>query len=142
MKIATSLIVAFLALLISESTSYIEAQTASGQSSTSLPGSHELIISQISTTQDSFNPSAGEGLEIRYTISRPGQLSFQIYDSEWMLIREVISESPDGGPGAVYWDGKDFAGNIVPDESIWYCSFVSQFSAQLEIKMLRLTHKL
>jgi hypothetical protein len=64
---------AFLAWLIFESASYIEAQTTSRQSSTSPPGSHEPIISQISKTYDSFNPSADEGLEIRYTISRPGQ---------------------------------------------------------------------
>ncbi|MBI4245418.1 MAG: hypothetical protein HY606_15120 [Planctomycetes bacterium] len=73
-------------------------------------------ISNINICENSFDPSRGESCLISYTLSTDAIISINMYDSQDNLVRQLMNEVPRS-PGSYQeiWNGRDDAGQIVPD---------------------------
>ena len=89
-------------------------------------------ISNVSISRKSFNPAKGEAVTISCHISRPFRALIQIFDPDMRLVSELVPEDT-GNPGLceVTWDGKDPAGNIVPDEAYFFTIEANDYKGEL-----------
>jgi flagellar hook capping protein FlgD len=76
-----------------------------------------LTISDVSAKPQRFNPSSNETTRISMRLSRPGSAGVQIYDADRFLISEIEAHEEDSGMLSASWDGRDVAGNLVPDSA-------------------------
>ncbi len=61
------------------------------------------------------SPGVQDQLVWRYTVLRPAQLLFEITDDAGALIRSIPVGAASPGPTTTTWDGRDDAGQPVPD---------------------------
>ena len=61
------------------------------------------------------SPGVQDQLVWRYTVLRPAQLLFEITDDSGALIRSIPVGAAQPGPTTTTWDGRDDAGQPVPD---------------------------
>jgi hypothetical protein len=71
---------------------------------------------QVTTTPTFFNPMIGQSAQIRLSASRPGNVTVEILDRDRFVVR-TLGTVPIDKETVVRWDGKDGAGEVVPDEA-------------------------
>ena len=72
-----------------------------------------VLITNVSITPSSFNPSNDETVSISYNIDRDADITISIFNSENTVVRTLIENaSRQGGQNAEAWDGKD-DGNVI-----------------------------
>ncbi|MDP6419616.1 MAG: FlgD immunoglobulin-like domain containing protein [Candidatus Krumholzibacteria bacterium] len=72
-----------------------------------------------------FNPQT----EIRFELSKPGQLELQVYDEQGRLLRVLESGLFPSGPGRTVWDGRDDRGQPLPS-GVYFVRMESQGSKE------------
>ncbi|MBI4707280.1 MAG: gliding motility-associated C-terminal domain-containing protein [Candidatus Omnitrophica bacterium] len=73
-------------------------------------------ISNITVSQDTFNPYEGQTTQINYRLVNVAKLNINIYDAQNNLVRNLINNQPrDAGEHGEIWDGKSNSGSIVCD---------------------------
>lgn len=79
------------------------------------------LLSKVSASKSSFNPSHGEEAAISYYLSKPAKVTINLYDPDWVLIKTIGAEEYiASGEQTSIWDGKDMNGNVVPDEAYFF----------------------
>ena len=92
------------------------------------------LLSEVTASTSSFNPSHGEEVAIYYQLSKPAKVTVRIYDPDHGLIRSVATEKHmNAGERTVIWDGKDLDGNVVPDEAYFFSITTEDESGTKEI---------
>lgn len=74
-------------------------------------------LSEVSITPAFFNPSIGQRAQVAFTVSREGAVELEIVDRDHFPVRRLPSQPVQPGPVALWWDGRDDGGEIVPDEA-------------------------
>ncbi|MBI1746628.1 MAG: hypothetical protein HYR55_08575 [Acidobacteria bacterium] len=84
-------------------------------------GAADARLSRVKVASSSFNPSAGERLSIRFTLSSDAAVTLKIFDPDFELIRALWQKKPlRAGNHTATWDGKDMDGKIVPNEAYFF----------------------
>src|SRR5215218_179696 len=77
--------------------------------------SQGLSVYGVTTSAPSFNPSRGDKLEVRYSLSRDAHVTVRAYDPDRQLVQTLAADSPrKAGQNREVWDGKDLDGAFVP----------------------------
>jgi len=92
------------------------------------------IISNVSLSHKTFNPSNKENAEISYELAGDANVSVGIYDSKNRLIR-ILSGNKilEAGNHRVIWDGKDQNGLIVTDDVYIYIIYAEDEQGKVSI---------
>jgi len=76
------------------------------------------VISDVSLSADSFNPSINRKVTLSFSLERDEQLTVYVYDPDDGLIRVLEKNKPyKKGKHQIVWDGRDGDKKIVPDEA-------------------------
>lgn len=75
------------------------------------------VLSDVSVSPAFFNPTLGQKATIHLKAARRGTLVAKILDRDRFPIRTLDSLAVVAGPVIVVWDGRDQAGEVVPDEA-------------------------
>jgi hypothetical protein len=70
----------------------------------------------VTTTPSFFNPVIGQSAQIRLSTPRPGNVTVEILDRDRFVVR-TLGPVPIDKETVARWDGKDDAGEVVPDEA-------------------------
>ena len=82
---------------------------------------HSLVLNPVVSDQRSFDPVAGEEVQIRFRIDAPAQIRLEIWDLRDRRVRELRSEGElPAGEHALPWDGRDEKGRTVPPGAYHY----------------------
>jgi len=80
-----------------------------------------LSIRDVSVSRDSFNPSSGEKVEIRFNLSEKARVTLKLYDFDGDMVASICEEKEmEKGAHLILWDGRDQSGGIVPDEAYFF----------------------
>src|SRR5918911_4824506 len=77
------------------------------------PRSHEKLIRRVAVDRSSANVSAGEPVTLTVATARTTRLNVEVLDRDGFVVRTLI----DAGGNTFVWNGRDEAGQIVPDEA-------------------------
>lgn len=92
------------------------------------------LLSNVSISTASFNPSKGDKVTIRYSLSKTARVKVRVYDPDSGLVLILLnSKEQSAGKHAIIWDGKDMDGNIVPDEAYFFTIVAEGPGKQKEI---------
>ena len=81
-------------------------------------GTLSLAIEQVQVARPAFNPSLGQTTTIQYQLTAPARVTLTITDAECQPVRTLRDQVPQAaGAHQVTWDGRDAAGQVVPDEA-------------------------
>ncbi len=65
------------------------------------------------------NPAVNKAL-IRFSVSKPSDVSLRIYDIAGQLVRILVNEPTEAGVNSVMWDSRDSNGKLVPAGIYFY----------------------
>ncbi len=92
------------------------------------------LLKDVIVLKSSFNPTLGEKVSISYSLSRPAQVTVNVYDPDHgLVISKKCEEFLPVGKHAFIWDGRDMNGNIVPDEAYFFTITAQDRSGLREI---------
>jgi hypothetical protein len=74
-------------------------------------------IATVSLKRETFNPKAGETVDLAVTFRKPGRASVSVVDRDGFVVRTIAVARPVQGSCSFAWDGRDDAGRIVSDEA-------------------------
>jgi len=75
-------------------------------------------ISAVHLGAATFNPSLGQEVALSYTLSAADRVWVRVYDPDDGLVRTVLDgERQEAGSHEVRWDGRDWNGQVVPNEA-------------------------
>ena len=95
---------------------------------------HGKLLSEVSVSKPSFNPSSGEKVALSYKLSKSATVAINFYDADSGLINSYSDDNPRGpGEHRFEWDGKDMDENIVPDEAYFFAIIAEDESGVREI---------
>lgn len=78
-------------------------------------------IGGVRLSRDSFNPSAGQQVELTYQLESDERVSVHVYDPDNGWVRTLVdSEEREAGLQVESWDGRDIDGEVVPDEAYYF----------------------
>ncbi len=81
----------------------------------------KLSIAHVERLQRSFNPSSGEDVTIRFSVSVPANVTLTVHGPNRELVARVLdAKSCRTGLTTVTWNGRDVDGQIVPDEAYFF----------------------
>lgn len=93
--------------------------------------SQGLSVYNVTTSLSSFNPTRGDKLEVRYSLSRDARVTVRAYDSDRQLVQTLADAAPrKTGQNKEVWDGKDLDGTLVPNEAYFFCVEADDGSGQ------------
>jgi hypothetical protein len=76
------------------------------------------VFKGITTTRPHMNPTAGESVELRVTLTRAGRVDALVVDRDGFPVRTLAQRREvAAGANAFVWDGRADDGRIVPDEA-------------------------
>ena len=79
------------------------------------------LLSDVSTSNASFNPEKGEKLNIHFRLSKKAKIEVTVYDPDFATVRTLdLGGFLETGQHTSVWDGKDLDGNVVPDEAYFF----------------------
>ena len=78
-----------------------------------VPGAEAFTVSAY---PNPFNPTT----TLSYTMPQAGRLSLKVFDLRGRLVRKLLDERREAGPGLVIWNGLDEAGARVPSGVYFY----------------------
>lgn len=67
--------------------------------------------------QETFNPKAGETVNLTVTFQKVGFASVQVVDRDGFVVRTIDARRPVQGSCSFAWDGRDGTGRVVADEA-------------------------
>jgi transcriptional regulator with XRE-family HTH domain len=85
--------------------------------SAKLRNHHDHLIRQVSVSRASVNPSSGESLALHISLYRAAPFGVQVVDRDGFVIRTFPLTNGVAGDNRVVWDGRNEAGQVVPDEA-------------------------
>ncbi len=92
------------------------------------------LLSNVTVSKSSFNPSHGETIAINYLLSEPAGVTIHVYDPDWELIKTLISDKKTAkGEQLITWDGKDMDGKVVPNEAYFFTIIAKDETGTKEI---------
>ena len=75
-------------------------------------------VSDVALSRGTFNPSAGETLDLQFRLDRAAAVTVKVFDADDGLVRVIESGAArEAGMHRVTWDGLDDDGRPVPDEA-------------------------
>jgi hypothetical protein len=74
-------------------------------------------IGTVSLKRETFNPKAGETVDLAVTFRKPGRASVIIVDRDGFVVRTIAAGRSVRGSCSFAWDGRDDAGRVVADEA-------------------------
>lgn len=74
-------------------------------------------IGNVSLKRETFNPKAGEVVDLALTFREAGHASVQVVDRDGFVVRTIASAKPVQGDCSFRWDGRDETGRVVADEA-------------------------
>lgn len=74
-------------------------------------------IGSVSLKRETFNPKAGEAVDLAVTFRKAGRASIQVVDRDGFLVRTIAAAKPVHGDCSFRWDGRDEKGRVVADEA-------------------------
>jgi len=74
-------------------------------------------IGPVSLKRETFNPKAGETVDLNVTFRKAGRVSVQVVDRDGFVVRTVAATWPVQGSRSFAWDGRDSGGRVVADEA-------------------------
>jgi hypothetical protein len=74
-------------------------------------------IGSVSMKRETFNPKAGDTVDLAVTFRKPGRASVQVIDRDGFLVRTIAAAKPVQGVCSFRWDGRDEEKRIVSDEA-------------------------
>jgi hypothetical protein len=81
----------------------------------------KLTISEVAISEQSFNPTQGEKINISYTLSKNAFVTMKVFDPDLGQVQTIIDNLPRKmGENTESWDGKDIDKNIVPNEAYFF----------------------
>jgi hypothetical protein len=80
-----------------------------GDTST-VPGGVPLVTTALPPVPNPANP----GVRLRWNLSRPGTVVYDLYDARGRLVCRLSLGEQSTGEGAVVWNGRDSQGRLVP----------------------------
>jgi hypothetical protein len=84
--------------------------------------SQGLSVFNVGLSAGSFNPSRGEKVDLLYSLSRPANVTIQVFDADQHLVRTLASKATrKAGRNKESWDGKDVDGKVTPNEAYFFC---------------------
>ncbi len=92
------------------------------------------LLSKISVSSPSFNPSHGDEVALYFNLSKEAEVTVRVYDPDGGLVKTVVDAKrfPSGKHSAV-WDGRDMDERIVPDEAYLFTITAQDDSGNIEI---------
>jgi len=78
-------------------------------------GTH--AIGAVSLKRETFNPKAGETVDLDVTFRKAGRVSVQVVDRDGFVVRSIAAARPVQGICSFAWDGRDSGGRVVADEA-------------------------
>jgi hypothetical protein len=77
-----------------------------------------MVVTDVSLSRPFFNPSLGQKIGVSFALVQPGNLTVLILDRDGYTVRQLVSgKVTEQGKQSFDWDGRDDAGEIVPDEA-------------------------
>jgi len=81
-------------------------------------GDSALDITGVERTQRKFDPTGGEEVQIRFSLSESAEVTLSVFGPSRELVAKLLEGTPSPeGLNVVSWDGRDVDGRIVPDEA-------------------------
>lgn len=75
-------------------------------------------IDQVRLSAAAFDPAGGAEVTLSYELSAAGRVTVQVWDPDGGLVRTLAERTARAaGRHDETWDGKDFSGQVVPDEA-------------------------
>lgn len=74
-------------------------------------------IGSVSLKRETFNPKAGEMVDVAVTFLKAGRASVQVVDRDGFVVRTIAAAKPVQGSCSFAWDGRDETGRVVADEA-------------------------
>ncbi|MBU2501176.1 hypothetical protein KJ682_07615 [bacterium] len=87
-----------------------------GESGSGFSDVPEAGVFAISAYPNPFNPT----IALSYTMPQAGHLSLKVFDLRGRLVRTLLDERREAGPGRAAWDGLDEAGARAPSGVYFY----------------------
>jgi hypothetical protein len=76
------------------------------------------VISGVSISKGTFNPSLGQKVRVSFNLTQPGALTVLLLDRDGYIVRTLVSKKPaKKGPSSFDWDGRNDRGETVADEA-------------------------
>ena len=91
------------------------------------------LLSEVSISDSSFNPSLDQAVSLSYTLSEPAVVTVNVYDPDQRLVAVLSDDSMEKGTHRITWDGHDMEGLSVPDEAYFFTIIVKDKDGQTEI---------
>ena len=75
-------------------------------------------IRSVEVSRPFFNPTIGQKIDVAVALAKPGRLSIAILDRDGYLVRRLVTDAAaERETHHFEWNGRDDAGEIVPDEA-------------------------
>jgi hypothetical protein len=74
-------------------------------------------IGSVSLKRETFNPKAGDTVDLAVTFRKAGRASVQVVDRDGFVVRTIAVARPVQGSCSFAWDGRDETGRVVADEA-------------------------
>jgi hypothetical protein len=74
-------------------------------------------VGSVSLKPQTFNPKAGEAVDLAITFRKAGRASVQVVDRDGFAVRTIAVAKPVQGDCSFRWDDRDATGRVVADET-------------------------
>jgi FlgD Ig-like domain len=74
-------------------------------------------IGTVSLQRETFNPTAGDTVDLSVTFRMAGNASVRVVDRDGFVVRTIAAMRPVQGSCSFHWDGRDDGGRTVADEA-------------------------
>jgi len=92
------------------------------------------LLSGVSTSKTSFNPSQHEDAALTFSLSQPAKVSIRVYDPDQNQIGDLMmNKQMAAGTHTAVWDGRDLENGTVPDEVYFFTIVAEDGSGKKEI---------
>jgi len=75
------------------------------------------VIGSISLKRETFNPKAGDAVDLAVIFRKAGRASVEVVDRDGFVVRTIAVHKPVQGGSSFHWDGRDEIGRVVADEA-------------------------
>lgn len=81
-------------------------------------GKSKPLLSDVRVSPPTFLPSLGQSVQLTAGVAAAGTFTLEVLDRDGFVIRTLAARKPiKAGHLSLAWDGKDDAGEVVPDEA-------------------------
>jgi hypothetical protein len=85
------------------------------------PDQQGTVLGAVEASKRTFNPSLGQSTTLSYELKKDATVTVHVYDPDQDLVVVLADRQPqNSGKVDLVWDGKDEAGEVVPDEAYFF----------------------